>query len=99
MKTVLYVKIFEVQRYLGEMKLKKLLCELSLPFRPCAKHTPQAPSNDTTSDKSLQTLSSSSNVLVATHKFANQPPTLNPLHPPVSHQPITTHPSTSFYFL
>ena len=57
--------------------------------RPYAKHTPQLPSIDTTSDVSLQTHPSSCNVLVYTHKIGNTPsntPTTNA---------ITTQPSIS----
>ena len=57
--------------------------------RPYAKHTPQLPSIDTTSDGALQTHPSSCNVLVYTHKIGNTPsntPTTNA---------ITTQPSIS----
>ena len=53
--------------------------ELHPSVRPNAKHTPQLPSIDTTSDVSLQTHPSSCNVLVYTHKIGNTPPKINPL--------------------
>ena len=54
------------------------------PIRPYAKQNPLPPSIDTTSNVSLQTLSSSSNVIVNTN------PTTNQKFPPSSSQTTTT---------
>ena len=68
--------------------------DLPPPVRPYAKCTRQIPSFDTTSDVSLQTIPSASNVFVKTHNIGNRPP--NPDTPPPSlNNPISTQPSTS----
>ena len=68
---------------------------LELPFsaRPYAKR--QVPSLDTTSEISLLTIPSPSNVLVSTHRIGNPPPNLDPPHPLSSQHPINAQPSTS----
>ena len=65
------------------------------PLRPYATRTPQIPSFDTTSDVSLQTIPSASNVLVKTHKIGNPSPNLDPPLPPALKNPITTQRSSS----
>ena len=52
------------------------------PSRPQATRTPQIPSFGTTSDVSLQTIPSPSNVSVNTHKIGTPPPSLDPPPPP-----------------
>ena len=75
--------------------------EIPPPIRPYYTYLPQTLTSDTTSDVSVQTVPSTSNVLVNAHTFGNQPPKLDtpPLPSSISIPPsnnhITTQPSSS----
>ena len=59
------------------------------PIRPHYTYLPQMLASDTTSDVSLQTITSASNVLVNTHSIGNLHPNLNtPPLPPTNSVPI-----------
>ena len=65
------------------------------PVRPYSKQNYLPPCFDTTSDVSLQTNPSSSNVLINTHSIDNPIPNLDPPPPPAINHVIITQPSTS----
>ena len=76
------------------LSIDKIL-ELPASVRPYAKRVPQIPSLDGTSDVSLQTAPSSSNVLVNIHNIGNPTPNFDPVPPPSFNNLITTQLPTS----